>query len=152
MVARDTDIDERVAILKRLRETLLSQRDKFVLYMQVLEQQELDIREGDTSKLGDHMDLEQAVVSELVTFQRVISPLQDMYRAAYPQRENEIPQIEASIEKLKERVLERNQKNRDLLRESIGHLRKKILDIRANRKLGPLFTTEPEPTLIDITT
>ena len=145
------DIERRVAILKRLRKYLAIQRDKFHSYLDVLERQESDILNDNTEKLQAHVELEQSIVKEIYAFQKVIDPLEDMYRMAYPKREEEIPALKTSLEHIKEQVLERNKNNQNLLRDKMGDVRKKISDIRTTRKLTSVLAPEPTPTLIDTT-
>ena len=150
-VLQEMDIERRVAILKRLRKYLAIQRDKFHSYLDVLERQESDILNDNTEKLQAHVELEQSIVKEIYAFQKVIDPLEDMYRMAYPKREEEIPALKTSLEHIKEQVLERNKNNQNLLRDKMGDVRKKISDIRTTRKLTSVLAPEPTPTLIDTT-
>ena len=148
-VSQDTSVEERVAILTRLRKYLVLQREKFHSYLGVLEQEETDILSEDTEKLQSHVELEKSIVQEIYAFQKVINPLEDMYRLAYPTQEREIPAIKESLDHLKEQVLERNEKNQNLLREKMDIVRTKIRDISAVRKLATIIPAEPTPTLID---
>ena len=148
----EVELQRRVAILKRLRENLLSQRAKFFKYLSVLEKQEFDIINEDTDKLEAHIEMEQSIVREIFTFQKVINPLEELYHSAYPAREPEIPELKKSLENLKLQVLERNKRNQGLLREHMTQIRQKIIELRSNTALKSVFSTEPTPTLIDITT
>ena len=148
----DYELSERVSILKRLREALLAQRDKFRKYLEVLDHLERDILEHDTEKLEAHVELEQAIMREIYAVQKVIDPLTDVYRMAYPTRETEIPEIERSLEALRDRVMERNRENRELLRDHVVVMRRKISDLRANRPNRPAFRSAPMPSLVDVST
>ena len=154
MAALDTrEVEQRVAVLKRLKDLLLGQREKFRTYLDVLEHQQTDIAEGDTDKLQEHVALEKAIVSEIYSFQKVIDPLDDMYRMAYPNREEEteIFEIRGSLERIRDEVLDRNRRNQELLRNDMGALRQKISGIRSLRKLTSVVPMESTPTLIDTT-
>ena len=154
MIAPDTkEVTQRVAILKRLKKLLLAQREKFRTYLEVLEHQETDIAEEDTRKLQAHVDLEKSIVKEIYAFQKVIDPLQDMYRMAYPHREEEreVPAIRDSLERIKEEVLVRNRKNQALLDSSMSVVRGKIKGLRSLRKLSTILPAESTPSLIDTT-
>lgn len=148
----EVELQRRVAILKRLRENLLSQRTKFFQYLSVLEKQEFDIINEDTDKLEAHIEMEQSIVREIFAFQKVIHPLEELYHSAYPAREPEIPELKKSLENLKLQVLARNKRNQGLLREHMVQIRQKIIELRSNTALKSVFSTEPTPTLIDITT
>ena len=149
---QDYVISERVALLKKLRKALLSQREKFRRYLEVLDHQERDILDNDTEKLEAHVELEQSIVREIYSVQKVIDPLTEMYRMAYPERKSDIPELEATLENLRERVVERNQENQDLLRRHMVVIRKEITDIRAKRTRRPAYRPQPAPSLVDITT
>lgn len=146
------EIDQRVAILTRLREALLKQREKLGRYLLVLEHQEQDIVHEDVEKLQQHVELEQSIVRELCAMQRVIDPLRDMYRVAQPDGDDQIPEISRSLETLSERVKLRNKHNRELLREHMGELRKKIVDIRNGRPVRSVYAEQTAPSMVDIRT
>ena len=78
-----TELDQRVAVLKRFRELLASQRDKFRSYMDLLDHQKRDIESGDVDALVAHVEAEQGIVAEIFAVQKVIAPLEDLYRAVY---------------------------------------------------------------------
>ena len=147
------EVEQRVAVLKRLKKLLLGQREKFRTYLNVLEHQGTDIAEGDMGKLEAHVALEKAIVSEIYSFQKVIDPLEDMYRMAYPNREEEteIHAIKGSLDRIREEVLDRNRHNQELLRKDMGSLRQTIAEIRTVRKLKSVMPLESTPTLIDTT-
>lgn len=147
------EVEHRVAVLKRLKDLLLGQREKFRTYLDILEHQENDIADGDTERLHEHVEFEQAIVSEIYSFQKAIDPLEDMYRMAYPEREEEteIPALRESLERIREEVLVRNEHNQELLRKGMGELRQKIKGLRSVRKLTSVLPVEPRPTLIDTT-
>ena len=147
------EVTQRVAILKRLKKLLFAQRDKFRSYLDLLEHQETHIAEGDTRKLEAHVELEKSIVKEIYAFQKVIDPLQDMYRMAYPysEEESEVPAIRDSLERIKEEVLVRNKQNQDLLDSGMTQVRGKIKGLRSLRKLTGTRSTESIPSLIDTT-
>ncbi len=148
-----SEIDERVAILRKLKKALRRQRDKFERYLLVLEHQENDIRNGEMEKLAEHIELEHSIVKEILAVQRVIDPLHDMYRMAYPNDEDrEIPALRTSLEKLKNQVLSLNKDNQSLLKERMGELRQKIRDLRVKTPRRSVYASQPTPGLVDITT
>ena len=72
------ELSQRVAVLRRFRELLQRQRDKFSQYLQLLEHQKGDIESGDVDALVSHVELEQGIVSEIFAVQKVIDPLETM--------------------------------------------------------------------------
>ena len=147
-----TEIEQRVAILKKLRENLIDQRDRFQTYLSVLENEEKDIQIGDMNKLEAHVELEKSIVSEIFAFQKVIDPLEELYRAKYPLRDEELPKLKASVESLKNKVQNRNKHNQELLKRQMSKLRGKIMEIGSQRRHHSVFASSPSPSFVDITT
>jgi arsenate reductase-like glutaredoxin family protein len=147
---------DRVAVLRKLKEHLLSQRNKFREYLILLEQEEIDIEEGDYLKLKFHTDMEKDILSGLSAFQKVIDPLEEMYRTLHPKdetfREDEdLLTIRKTLHSLQTEVQKRNRRNRQLLSERMVELKAEILAIR-RPVLGNTQFASPAPSLIDITT
>ncbi len=131
------ELDERIAILKRFRHLLEEQRRKFREYLAVLEKQEAAIERDDVDVMVSHAELEQSIVSEIYTIQKVIDPFEQLYRDAHPgAKEAEIPKLKTDLETLKTQVLQQNEKNRELLKTHMQALRQKVAGINnpyANR-------------------
>lgn len=120
------ELDERVAILKRLRQLLEQQRSKFQEYLVVLEKQETSISNDNDESLVAQAELEQQIVSNISNLQRVIVPMEDLYKSKGITENSEIPQLKADLSKLQQEVLSKNEKNRTLLKEHIIQIRNKI--------------------------
>jgi hypothetical protein len=147
------ELDRRVAVLRRFRELLQRQRDKFHEYLDVLEREKADIEAGDVDAMVSHVEIEQQIVSELYTFQKVIDPLEDMYREAYPAgTEHDVSGFKRGIDALRADVLARNARNRDLLKQKMGMLRQEIQSLRNPTKRGKqVYSSSGEASIIDIT-
>jgi len=130
---------------------LLRQRERFQSYLAILEQQERDIAAGDAEKLLSHVELEQSVIADIFTLRKVIAPLQELYQAAYPEPEQTIPPLSRTLEKMGTQVIERNARNKALLKRSMELLRQEIGSLRAWPRAGSPFA-EVVPSLVDITT
>ena len=74
------EINERVAILKRFRHLLEQQRNKFKEYLVVLEKQEEGIKSEDDTVIVAQAELEQQIVSNITNLQKVIVPIENMYK------------------------------------------------------------------------
>lgn len=138
-----TEIDERVEILKRLRHLLEEQRAKFQDYLLILEKQEVSIRTDNVNAISEQAELEEQIVSNINNLQRVIKPMEDLYRSVYPHGETEIPQMKTDLYKLQTQVLAQNEHNRNLLKNNIVHIRNQIAKFKnpyANRK--SIYATE----------
>jgi len=146
------ELDERVAVLKRFRELLVRQREKFSDYMSLLERQRADIEKGDVDALVSHVELEQSIVSEIFSVQKVIDPLEDMYRASYHGAEPEgITELRSTLSTLKDEVVARNSENRALLKQRMEMLRHEIISVNnPYSKRRSVYSSPAEPTALDI--
>ena len=145
------DYSERVAMLHRLRDMLVQQRAKFQEYLDILDSEEEAIRNRDVEALEGYTRLETSVLAEINSFQKVIRPLESLYRSAYPDEESQIPPLRASLARLRERVLERNEQNRALMRERIDELKREINDLKLPNTKKSLYRAA-ESHLVDIHT
>jgi hypothetical protein len=161
------ELDQRVAVLKRFRELLASQRDKFRSYMDLLDHQKRDIESGDVDALVAHVEAEQGIVAEIFAVQKVIAPLEDMYRAVYHAGGGEgspshpadgtgskpgdgpqgISELQKTLDALKDEVVQRNAENQALLKQRMEMLRHQIMSVNnpyAKRKSVYAQAAEPE--------
>lgn len=120
----DEELNERVAILRRFRTLLEQQRAKFQEYLEVLEKQEKSISDDDTNAIIGHAELEQQVVAGIKNLQKVIVPVSEMYRAS--ENDKSVKSIQNELEKLQEKVLAQNQKNRELLKKHLVQIRTQL--------------------------
>jgi flagellar biosynthesis/type III secretory pathway chaperone len=146
-----TTIEERVSIVKRLREMLLRQREKFQGYLDLLELEGGAIERGDLNALQVQLEAEKLIIAEVHTLGKVIAPLEDLYRAAYPQSEESIPALKAVLDTMGARMKERNSRNRQVLKEKMESLRQEIAGLRSWQRPASPFA-EVAPSLVDITT
>ena len=130
-------IEGRVALLKRFRQLLEEQRSKFREYLVVLERQAQTISTNNIDAMVRHTEIEQSIVSELYSIQKVIDPLEVMYRDIHPgASDTEIPKLKTDLEHLRKEVLVQNEKNRELLKSHMTVLRQQVLSLKnpyANR-------------------
>jgi hypothetical protein len=142
---------QKIAILKRLREMLVRQRERFADYLTLLEKEEESIRDGDSDRLLAHVEMERGIIADIFTLKKVIAPLETLYQAAYPETESTIPRMKATLEAMNAEVIAHNARNRDLLRDRAEVLRKEIASLRPwPRDAAPY--AEVVPRMVDITT
>jgi FlgN protein. len=149
----DGELGQRVATLKRFRELLVQQKAKFEHYLVVLDHEKSDIESGDVDKLAAHVELEEAIVSEIFTFQKVIDPMESLYRAAYPAATDdpEVPGLKSTLVELKDEVLRRNAENRALLKRQMDNVRAEITGFRnPYAKRSSVYAKAGEASLVDI--
>ena len=144
-----SEIDERAAILRRFREALLRQRERFSTYLEMLDNQPDTEFRSDSEQIEIHVAMEQAIVREISSFERVIEPLHLMYREHDPEGAAELPSLKAAMERTRDEVIRRTARSRELLRDQISSLRSEIAGLRVMRRQQSLYAT-PEPTTVDI--
>jgi len=147
------EVDERVAILKRFRELLEQQRLKFREYLVVLEKQEEMIASENVDAIVHHTEIEQSIVSELYTIQKVIDPMEEMYKTAHPDLPDaEIPKLKTDLDQLRKEVLVQNEKNRELLKSHMVVLRQKVVSLQnPYAKRNSIYASDAQTaSLIDI--
>jgi hypothetical protein len=159
-------IDERKAILRRFRELLEAQRNKFREYLDVLEKHGGTIEREDADAILAHTELEQNIVGSIVTLQKVIVPIDAMYQEIVPRSgtandlsddseitASAITALRADLENLQKQVLDRNEKNRELLKTHLLQIRQKLDSFRnpyANMKSVYASSGEHTASLVQI--
>ncbi len=124
------EIDERVAVLHRLRTLLEQQREKFRQYLTVLEKQEHVIEEENGEALVAQTELEQEIVSGISHLQRIIEPIESMYTNTHHSPDEIVPSLKTDLLDLQTKVLKQNEKNRDLLKVHIESIKSKLHTIK----------------------
>ena len=150
------ELDERVALLRKFRGLLEQQRNKFREYLNVLEKQENSITSENAETLIAHTELEQQVVKNIASLQKVIIPMQKMYKAAVPMahtdEELSINKIQNELNDLQSKVLKQNEINRDLLRGHIESIRAQIQNFKNPYKNARSVYAQPQrvATLVEV--
>jgi hypothetical protein len=161
------EISRRVNILRRFRELLKAQRDRFQQYLEVLDRQKDLIEEGSAGDMAAHVELEEKIIADIFSIQKVIDPLEEMYRASYPlpkkgrkSRSKKaaedaagIPDLKTVLEELRVEAVSRAERNKELLSRRMIALQTEIKTTRKNpysRKSRSLYGEVPSPSLIDI--
>jgi hypothetical protein len=143
--------ERNAAVLVRLRGMLVRQRERFASYLSVLEREEEAIREGDADRLAACVELEGSVIADIFTLKKVIDPLHELYRAAWPEREPTVTELRATLERMNAEVIEKNAANRALLRRKMDEMRQEIASLRRWPRPPSSFAAAT-PSLVDIMT
>ena len=147
----DTAAEERVSVLRKFRETLKAQREKFSHYLKLLDRQEKAIRSGDVDAIVRQAGMETALLREIEAVQKVLTPLEAVYVRCYPDEEEQIPPLRGAVLDLRTSVLHHNRRNRELLRERLDLVRAEFESLRVPG--GPRSPFDADgPSLIDIST
>jgi flagellar biosynthesis/type III secretory pathway chaperone len=152
------ELQERVALLKRLKQNLKAQRKKFHNYLNLLEKEGQSIEEGKIEILESQVAMETNLVGEITALQRVIEPLDQMVRTTLPKKEmeqqdKELEDLRSSLDNLREQVQEKNTFNRQALEQAMEQVKNKIFKIKPKRGKNPYGGyRQSAPSMIDITT
>lgn len=143
---------ERVALLNRLREQLLAQRETFEEYLLVLEQQEAAISEGDAERLSHCVEMETRIIGDIEAAQRVVAPLSAVYREVVAEPDPEIVDLTDTLGRLHKEARERNVRNQELLRGGMETLRQEIAAVRKPQQPHNVYSSKGTATVLDIST
>ena len=159
------EVMRRTTVLRRFRELLKAQRDRFGVYLNVLEKQKDVIERGAADSLIRHVELEEKIVADIFSIQKVINPLEELYRdtrrgtaasettvSAVPNENNDIEELKSALEGLKTEAVSRSKRNRVLLSKRMAELRTEIKNLRTNPYVRPhtAFSDTGTPSLVDI--
>lgn len=125
------ELATRVAILRRYKQALVRQRERFRGYLGVLETRTPGAVEDE---LLFHVELERTILREIASFERTIEPLETLYRSTDPDGASEIPALRDALHRTRDEVLRRTQENQRLLRTRIGAIRSEISKLRASAR------------------
>jgi hypothetical protein len=154
------ELSQRVAVLRRVRTLLTEQRNRFQSYLEALDRQQQVIKTGTTEELIGHVELEEKIVADIFSIQKVIDPLDEMYRViysggadlpGYAGSGDEVSGLKSALEELKNEAAARSGRNRDLLFRRMAEIRSEIKALRSNPYLQSSRSAfAPSPTLVDI--
>jgi len=125
------EIEQRVAVLKRFKQLLQEQRNKFNDYLVILETQERCINTENIDAVVHHTELEQEIIGDIFTIQKVIDPIEKMYKFSLPEKDDtEVIRLKSDLDKLQVQVLNQNKKNRELLQSRMTDLREELVAMK----------------------
>ena len=157
------ELSQRVAVIKRFKELLKAQRDRFRNYLESLDRQQQVIQDGTAEDLLRYVDLEEKIVTDIFSIQKVIEPLEKMYQsirpAVHPESgpmsvvlhtgDDEVSGLKEALSGLKAEAAIRSERNRELLARRMASLRSEIKALRNNPYARRQGNTSI-PTQIDI--
>ena len=139
------ELKQRVTVLKRFKELLKAQRDRFNSYLDTLDRQKDIIERGSADDLLRHVELEEKIVADIFSMQKVIEPLEKMYHSANPEmpakthakqtpnsESDEVAGLKEALDGLRSQAIVRSERNRELLTKRMAELRSEIKTMRKN--------------------
>jgi len=157
------ELKHRVEVIKRFKELLKAQRDRFHTYLDTLDRQKEVIEGGSAEDLLSHVELEEKIVEDIFSIQRVIDPLEKMYHSAnmkVPAKikhteekhsgHDEVSGLKEALDGLKAEAVIRSERNRELLSKRMSELRAEIKTLRSNPYAKRSAGIAVAPTQVDI--
>ena len=157
------ELKQRVAVIKRFKEVLKAQRDRFNAYLDTLDRQKDVIERGSADDLLHHVELEEKIVADIFSIQKVIDPLEKMYQtskvethvkgkkaAAKHSDRDEVSGLKEALDSLKAEAVVRSERNRELLTRRMAELRSEIKTLRSNPYARRSRGSSSIPTQVDI--
>jgi hypothetical protein len=141
---------QRQAVLSRLREILVRQKEAFGRYLDLLALEEAAIRDGDVDRLQAQLGREKDHISEIHDIKAVMGPLFDLYTAGQSADDEAISALVKDLDAMKTEMKARNGKNRAALQVRMETLKNQITGLRVPPRLSPGFGTQAAPILIDV--
>jgi hypothetical protein len=117
-------------IAKKIRKTLLTQKDRLAEYLNLLEKEEDDIINKDPDKLIAHIDLEKNILLELSLLKKVINPLETAYFKSPYKKDNSVFELKDSINKLSNQIEIKSNKNKRTLELALDNVKAELKGIR----------------------
>ena len=157
------ELKQRVAVIKRFKELLKAQRDRFRAYLDTLDRQKDVIEQGNADDLLRHVELEEKIVADIFSMQKVIDPLEKMYQSTKletpqtaasagetPSDKEELSSLKEALDGLKAQAIVSSERNRELLTKRMEELRSEIKGMRSNPYARGLGGYTAAPTQVDI--
>jgi hypothetical protein len=152
------ELTQRVAVIKRFKELLEQQREHFRSYLDVLDRQQVLIGNGSADEIVAHVELEEQIVADIFSIQKVIDPLEFMYNAGSIAEgpylpANDVPELKAALEELKTQAVAQSGRNRDLLSSRMTDIDSEIQAIKNNPFISSArysLYQNTAPSLIDV--
>jgi len=120
-------------LAKRIRENLLSQKEKLQNYLAILEMEESDIKSQDADRLIRHIEAEKNIIDELNSFKKILDPLEVIYSNSPYKKDSAIAELKNGIKKLSTQVAIKSEKNKEILDTVIKGVK---LNLKNKQKLN----------------
>jgi hypothetical protein len=143
-------VQQRIAFVKWFRELLIKQCEHFRLYLNVLDKQKVTIEQGNIDKLTQYVELEERIVADIFSLQKVIDPVEIWYRSPDAR---DISRLKAILGDLCTKAIIQSGQNRELLSTRMVKISAEIQSLQKHpyRSWYPAYNTDTSA-FIDITT
>ena len=131
------------AIIKHLNDLLSTQRDRFQLYLEVLNKQKDAIEHARVENILAYVEAGEKLAADIFAIQKVIEPLENATSVSETQ---EIVNIKAVLEHLRQNAILQSEENKALLSKRMALIACEIKSLQQN----PMRSRISTPSFIDI--
>ncbi len=117
----------------RIRNNLLEQKKRLEDYLFVLDKEQEDILIQDPDKLIEHINIEKNIINELVSFRKILDPLEVIYYGSPYKKESDILNMKNKIDSLVDKVKVKACENKEKLTSVLEKIK---VDIKELKKKG----------------
>jgi hypothetical protein len=139
-------------IIIQLRTLLSAQEEILKSYLAFAEKEKETIISGDAVALFQYRELENEFIKKSDAYSKVIPSFDTLYFESVPDKDTEIEDRKASINRLRTKLLVLNKENRETLEIKMGSIKNELEKLLKNKKekLSP-FKKIGNPSYIDTT-
>jgi hypothetical protein len=138
-------------LAKRIRENLVSQKERLENYLKILEEETDDIIKEDADKLLAHIEIEKVIIDDLTSFKKILDPLEKMYINSPFKKDETIFNLKSSLEKLTGKVKNKSTENQEKLETALIKVKANLQNISAQKeKFGRNVYDKADSRLVDI--
>lgn len=136
-------------VASQIRKTLITQKEKLLEYLKLLEKEEEDILSKNPDKLLNHIELEKNIIEELSSLKIILNPLEEMYYNSPYKKDITLKDIKNSISYLSDQITTKATRNKEKLETILESVKAELNGIK-NIDLVKSSYVKIESNLVDI--
>jgi hypothetical protein len=137
-------------LAKRIRNNLVSQKNKLEEYLKVLENEKDDINSNNADKLIEHINLEKNIIDDLNDFKKILEPLEKMYDDSPYKKDENLFKLKSSLEKLTNEVKLQSHDNKLKLDVVLDKVKADLKETTAKTRMFKNTYGEVSTRLVDL--
>ena len=127
-------------LIKKIRNNLVSQKERLTTYLKVLDEENNDIKTQDADKLLEHISIEKSIIEELNSFKKILEPLDLIYNNSPYKKDDIISNLKSKLEQLTSNIKDKQDINIELLTNTVNSIGLKLQEVSAqNKKNKPTY-------------
>jgi len=127
-------------LVKKIRDNLVSQKERLTTYLKVLDEENNDIKAKDADKLLEHISIEKSLIEELNSFKKILEPLDLIYNDSPYKKDDIISNLKSKLEQLTGDIKDKQNINIEFLTNAVDTIGLKLQEISSqNKKNKPTY-------------